>query len=81
MLKMKVTRTLFLLTIQNRVSFAKPAYSSIVESTLKTRQISTDMNLRGQIKARDVGELWNCHLDHLASWIYHETTSKTSSKM
>ena len=33
-------------TIQNRVSFAKSAYWSIVDNTLNMRQMSTIMNLK-----------------------------------
>ena len=40
------------LTIQKRVSLANPEYSSMVESTLKIRQMSTTMNLK-KIKISD----------------------------
>ncbi len=41
------------LTIQNSVSFAKLEYWSIVERTLKMRQISTIMNLQREEKRRE----------------------------
>lgn len=63
-----------ILTIQKRVSLAKVAYWSMVDKTLKIKQTSTIMNLKGKVEELNINQSQTMLQDN--HYISNFTTTK-----